>query len=121
MENNKRPLFTDAREQRSEPYVNPCIAKLSRSILQEKVRCWLCFVLKACLHILCAKTHTDNRCKPLCPLDAQLLEHIWDVAGDFVNDNTLTVYIKRLREKLEADPQTPCIIKTVRGVGYKID
>jgi len=38
-----------------------------------------------------------------------------------VNDNTLTVYIKRLREKLEADPQTPCIIKTVRGVGYKID
>lgn len=51
----------------------------------------------------------------------QLLEHIWDVAGDFVNDNTLTVYIKRLREKLEADPQTPCIIKTVRGVGYKID
>ena len=52
---------------------------------------------------------------------AQLLEHIWDVAGDFVNDNTLTVYIKRLREKLEADPQTPCIIKTVRGVGYKID
>ena len=44
-----------------------------------------------------------------------------DVAGDFVNDNTLTVYIKRLREKLEADPQTPCIIKTVRGVGYKID
>ena len=52
---------------------------------------------------------------------AQLLEHIWDVAGDFVNDNTLTVYIKRLREKLETDPQTPCIIKTVRGVGYKID
>ena len=52
---------------------------------------------------------------------AQLLEHIWDIAGDFVNDNTLTVYIKRLREKLEADPQTPCIIKTVRGVGYKID
>ena len=52
---------------------------------------------------------------------AQLLEHIWDVAGDFVNDNTLTVYIKRLREKLEADPHTPCIIKTVRGVGYKID
>lgn len=35
----------------------------------------------------------------------QLLEQIWDVAGDFVNDNTLTVYIKRLREKLEDDPQ----------------
>ena len=65
-------IITDACEQRSEPYVNPCIAKLFRSILQEKVRCWLCFVLKACLHILYAKTHTDNRCKPLCPLDNEL-------------------------------------------------
>lgn len=50
----------------------------------------------------------------------QLLEQIWDVAGDFVNDNTLTVYIKRLREKLEDDPQQPSIIKTVRGLGYKV-
>ncbi len=50
----------------------------------------------------------------------QLLEQIWDVAGDFVNDNTLTVYIKRLREKLEDDPQVPKIIKTVRGLGYKV-
>lgn len=48
----------------------------------------------------------------------QLLEGIWDVQGDFVNDNTLTVYIKRLREKLEADCNNPCIIKTVRGLGY---
>ncbi|OLS33664.1 response regulator transcription factor [Bacillus sp. MRMR6] len=50
----------------------------------------------------------------------QLLERIWDVAGDFVNDNTLTVYIKRLREKLEDNPQVPTIIKTVRGMGYKV-
>ncbi|MFC4323593.1 response regulator transcription factor [Litchfieldia salsa] len=50
----------------------------------------------------------------------QLLERIWDVAGDFVNDNTLTVYIKRLREKLEDHPQNPTIIKTVRGMGYKV-
>ncbi|MBB6452645.1 DNA-binding response OmpR family regulator [Salirhabdus euzebyi] len=50
----------------------------------------------------------------------QLLEQIWDVAGDFVNDNTLTVYIKRLREKLEDDPQQPLIIKTIRGLGYKV-
>jgi len=50
----------------------------------------------------------------------QLLEQIWDVAGDFVNDNTLTVYIKRLREKLEENPQDPTIIKTVRGLGYKV-
>ena len=43
------------------------------------------------------------------------------MAGDFVNDNTLTVYIKRLRDKLEQDPQDPQIIKTVRGVGYKLE
>jgi len=50
----------------------------------------------------------------------QLFEQIWDIAGDFVNDNTLTVYIKRLREKLEDDPAQPKIIKTVRGLGYKM-
>ncbi len=49
----------------------------------------------------------------------QLLESLWDFAGDFVNDNTLTVYIKRLREKIEDDSQNPKIIKTVRGIGYK--
>ena len=49
----------------------------------------------------------------------QLLESIWDAAGDFVNDNTLTVYIKRLREKLEDDPQKPQLIQTVRGLGYR--
>lgn len=48
----------------------------------------------------------------------KLLEDIWDVAGDFVNDNTLTVYIKRLRDKIEADPLNPKFIKTIRGVGY---
>lgn len=51
----------------------------------------------------------------------QLLEEIWDVAGEFVNDNTLTVYIKRLREKIGDDPQSPALIKTVRGMGYKLE
>ena len=46
---------------------------------------------------------------------------IWDVAGEYVNDNTLTVYIKRLREKIEDDPADPKIILTVRGTGYKVD
>lgn len=50
----------------------------------------------------------------------QLLEGIWDVAGDFVNDNTLTVYIKRLREKIEEDPQNPVMLRTIRGLGYKL-
>lgn len=51
---------------------------------------------------------------------SKLLEEIWDIAGDFVNDNTLTVYIKRLRDKIEDDPQNPRIILTVRGLGYKM-
>lgn len=51
----------------------------------------------------------------------QLLEGIWDINGEFVNDNTLTVYIKRLREKLENNPQSPKYIKTVRGLGYVLE
>lgn len=50
----------------------------------------------------------------------QILESIWDIGGEYVNDNTLTVYIKRLREKLEDDPQAPRLIHTVRGLGYKL-
>lgn len=51
----------------------------------------------------------------------QLLQDLWDVSGDFVNDNTLTVYIKRLRDKIEIDPTNPEIIKTVRGLGYILE
>ena len=51
----------------------------------------------------------------------KLLSDMWDVSGDFVNDNTLTVYIKRLRDKIEKDPAQPAIIRTVRGLGYILD
>ena len=51
----------------------------------------------------------------------QLLDKLWDSTGEFVNDNTLTVYIKRLREKIEDDAQNPKYIKTIRGIGYKLD
>ena len=50
----------------------------------------------------------------------QLFEAIWDLGGEYVNDNTLTVYIKRLREKLEDDPAHPQLIRTIRGLGYKL-
>lgn len=49
-----------------------------------------------------------------------LLEEIWDIGGGYVSDNTLTVYIKRIREKIEDTPSTPQIIKTVRGKGYRL-
>lgn len=47
----------------------------------------------------------------------KILEKIWDLAGNFVNDNTLTVYIKRIREKMGKDD----VIKTIKGIGYRID
>lgn len=50
----------------------------------------------------------------------QILASIWDDNNNFVNDNTLTVYIKRIREKIEEDPDNPKVIKTVRGIGYRI-
>lgn len=50
---------------------------------------------------------------------AKLLQDLWDVGGEYVNDNTLTVYIKRLREKIEDDPAEPMLIRTIRGFGYK--
>lgn len=51
----------------------------------------------------------------------QLLENIWDIDGVFVNDNTLTVYIKRLRDKIEDNSENPQIIKTVRKMGYILE
>lgn len=50
----------------------------------------------------------------------KILADIWDVNEAYVNDNTLTVYIKRIREKIENDPNNPDIILTVRGMGYKV-
>ena len=48
-----------------------------------------------------------------------ILDKLWDGAGNFVDDNTLSVYVRRLREKLEENPSMPEYLKTVRGVGYQ--
>lgn len=50
----------------------------------------------------------------------RLLDELWDAAGEFVTNNALTVYIKRLREKLGDDPTAPQLILTVRGTGYRL-
>ncbi len=49
----------------------------------------------------------------------QLLSHIWEFDGTFTERNTITVYIRRLRLKIEKDPGAPVHIITVRGLGYK--
>ena len=48
-----------------------------------------------------------------------ILDALWDNTGDFVDDNTLSVYIRRLREKVEPDPSQPQHLITVRGFGYR--
>lgn len=49
-----------------------------------------------------------------------LLDEIWNITGEDVSDNTLSVYMKRLRQKIEDDPKNPIYIKTIRGLGYKL-
>ena len=49
----------------------------------------------------------------------RLAEELWSLTKEFISDNTLSVYIRRLREKIEKEPQDPHIIVTVRGLGYK--
>lgn len=51
----------------------------------------------------------------------QLLEEIWDASGEYVNDNTLSVYMKRLREKIEENPQIPRLLHTIRGIEYRME
>ncbi len=48
----------------------------------------------------------------------QLLESLWDSSGNFVDDNTIAVNIRRLRQKVEDNPSEPEYIKNIRGVGY---
>lgn len=50
----------------------------------------------------------------------QILEKVWDIDGNYVNDNTLSVYIKRLRQKI-GDTSENKMIKTVRGIGYMLN
>lgn len=49
----------------------------------------------------------------------QILEILWDMDGNFVDDNTVAVYMRRLRKKVEKDPSEPIFIKNIRGIGYK--
>lgn len=61
----------------------------------------------------------QNKCQIL--TRNQLLEEIWDASGEYVNDNTLSVYMKRLREKIEENPQSPRLLHTIRGIGYSME
>lgn len=48
-----------------------------------------------------------------------ILDRLWDHNGSFIDDNTLSVYVRRLREKIEDDPENPAFLLTARGLGYR--
>jgi DNA-binding response OmpR family regulator len=48
-----------------------------------------------------------------------ILDRLWDSKEHYIEDNTLAVYVRRLRTKIEADPNNPQMLLTVRGMGYK--
>ncbi|MDH6371548.1 two-component system response regulator VicR [Paenibacillus sp. PastF-3] len=64
--------------------------------------------------LLMLMTHPKQICSR-----SSILNSLWDMSGDFIDDNTLSVHIRRLREKIEDNPAAPKYIITVRGVGYK--
>lgn len=110
--------------------IRACLKRYSKNTDEQKVQIGELTVLPAEAKVLVSGkeviltameyrlllTFISNRGKVL--TRQRLLEDIWDVEGDFVNDNTLTVYIKRLRDKIEKDTENPEYIKTVRGMGY---
>lgn len=65
--------------------------------------------------LLCLLMQNPNAVLPR----VSILERLWDSSGSFVDDNTLSVYVRRLRSKIEDDPDHPVYLSTVRGVGYK--
>lgn len=64
--------------------------------------------------LICLLVRNENRVTTR----SQILNELWDSTGDFVDDNTLSVYVRRLREKIEVDPSNPEHLITVRGFGY---
>lgn len=104
--NSKTPNFLSCREIRIDP-VKGIVTKRGEEIFLSALEYRLLLVFFQHRGMLMSRS--------------MLLEEIWDIAGEYVNDNTLTVYIKRLRDKIEDNPQEPKIIKTVRGLGYKME
>ena len=72
-----------------------------------------------CIKVLNGDLYTFVRSRGQLLTRAQILNDMWDAAGEFVNDNTLPVYVGRLRKKLEAEGDAP-VIETVRGIGYRM-
>ncbi|MFR7403850.1 MAG: response regulator transcription factor [Coriobacteriaceae bacterium] len=84
----------------------------SAAVTKDGREVFLCVGISASLYFLQHKGKLVTR--------ENLRDAIWDSAGEYVSDNALNVYVKRLREKVETDPAEPELIVTVRGLGYKV-
>ena len=65
--------------------------------------------------LLCLFMHNPNTVLT----KGQILDKLWGCDGNYIDSSTLTVYIRRLRMKIEDDPCAPQMLLTVRGMGYK--
>lgn len=110
------------------------LARIKKALHEEKENGGILQIGDAVIDAEAGRVFIDNQVIPLTALEfrlllifaqnksvllkrEQILERIWDISGNFVEDNTLTVYVKRLREKL-GDAVS---ITTVRGIGYRVD
>ena len=112
---------TDEQAAAAEPQANPDIIKVGRNelnIKSGKVKRDGEEIFLSAVEYRLLLTFARSRGQLL--TRQQILNDMWDSAGDFVNDNTLTVYVRRLRKKLEQEGDEP-VIQTVRGIGYRMD
>ena len=112
---------TDEQAAAAEPQVDPDIIKVGRNelnIKSGKVKRDGEEIFLSAVEYRLLLTFARSRGQLL--TRQQILNDMWDSAGDFVNDNTLTVYVRRLRKKLEQEGDEP-VIQTVRGIGYRMD
>ena len=124
-----------AKDYMTKPFrMRELLARIKKALNEEKENGDILNIGEAVIDVSAGKVFINKQLIPLTALEyrlllifaqnksvllkrEQILERIWDISGNFVEDNTLTVYVKRLREKLGDGVS----ITTVRGIGYRVD
>ncbi|WP_243119186.1 response regulator transcription factor [Roseburia sp. 1XD42-69] len=130
-----KSLEDGAKDYMTKPFrMRELLARIKKALNEEKENGDILNIGEAVIDVSAGKVFINKQFIPLTALEyrlllifaqnksvllkrEQILERIWDISGNFVEDNTLTVYVKRLREKLGDGVS----ITTVRGIGYRVD
>ena len=130
-----KSLEDGAKDYMTKPFrMRELLARIKKALNEEKENGDILNIGEAVIDVSAGKVFINKQLIPLTALEyrlllifaqnnsvllkrEQILERIWDISGNFVEDNTLTVYVKRLREKLGDGVS----ITTVRGIGYRVD